>query len=189
MKRRINIWKNIDWFTVFIYLVLAIIGWLNIYSAEYNEEHQSIFDVTQRYGKQMIWIGAAFFIAFLVIVIDSNFYSFFSYFLHFVILFLLIAVILFGEAIHGTRAWFEIGNIRFQPAEFAKITVSLTLARYLSSYNVELNRFKTFLTVAAIILVPAGLILFQGDTGSALVFFSFVLVLYRQGLSLGILLL
>lgn len=189
MKRRINIWKNIDWFTVFIYLVLAIIGWLNIYSAEYNEEHQSIFDVTQRYGKQMIWIGAAFFIAFLVIVIDSNFYSFFSYFLHFVILFLLIAVILFGEEIHGTRAWFEIGNIRFQPAEFAKITVSLTLARYLSSYNVELNRFKTFLTVAAIILVPAGLILFQGDTGSALVFFSFVLVLYRQGLSLGILLL
>jgi len=189
MKRRINIWSNIDWFTILLYLLLVIIGWLNIYSAVYNEEHQSIIDLSQRYGKQMIWIFAAFFIAFLVVVIDSNFYSFFSYFLYFVIAFLLIAVTLFGQEIHGTRAWFEIGNVRFQPAEFAKITTSLALARYLSSYNVELNRFKSYLTVALIILLPAALILLQGDTGSALVFAAFFLVLYRQGLSLSVLLL
>lgn len=189
MKRRINIWSNIDWFTIFLYLLLVIIGWLNIYSAVYNEEHQSIIDLSQRYGKQMLWIFAAFFIAFLVIVMDSNFYSFFSYFLYFVIAFLLIAVTLFGQEIHGTRAWFEIGNVRFQPAEFAKITTSLALARYLSSYNVELNRFKSYLTVALIILLPAALILLQGDTGSALVFAAFLLVLYRQGLSLSVLLL
>jgi rod shape determining protein RodA len=189
MRRRINVLNNIDWFTVLLYLVLVIIGWLNIYSAVYNEEHQSIFDLSQRYGKQMIWIFAAFFIAFLIMVIDSNFYSFFSYFLHFVILFLLIAVIIFGEEIHGARAWFEIGNVRFQPAEFAKITTSLALARYLSSFNVALNRFKSYFMVALIILMPAGIILLQGDTGSALVFASFIFVLYRQGLSLSVLLL
>ncbi len=189
MKRRINVWSNIDWFTVFLYLILVIIGWLNIYSAVYTEESQSIFDLSQRYGKQMIWIFAAFVIAFIVISIDSNFYSFFSYFLHFVVLFLLIAVALLGEEIHGTRAWFVIGNVRFQPSEFAKITTSLALARYLSSFNVKLNRFKSYVTVAMIILAPAAMILIQGDTGSALVFVAFILVLYRQGLSLSVLLL
>ncbi|MEF8809534.1 MAG: rod shape-determining protein RodA [Bacteroidales bacterium] len=189
MKRRINIWRNIDWFTVLLYLLLVTIGWLNIYSAVYTEEHQSIMDISQRYGKQMVWIFAALFIAFLLMVVDSNFYSFFSYFFHFLILFLLIAVILFGDAVHGTRAWFEIGNVRFQPSEFAKVTTSLALARYLSSYNVQLNRFKSYSTVALIILTPAALVLFQGDTGSALVFGAFILVLYRQGLSMGVLLL
>lgn len=189
MKRRISLWKNIDWFTIFLYLLLVIIGWLNIYSVLYTEEHQSLLDLTQRYGKQMLWIFAALMIAFFVIVTDSNFYSFFSYFLHFLVLFLLIAVILIGEEIHGTRAWFEIGNVRLQPSEFAKVTTSLALARYLSSYNVELNRFKSYLTIALIILIPASLILIQGDTGSALVFGAFILVLYRQGLSLGVLLL
>ena len=189
MKRKINVINHIDWFTVLIYLVLVVIGWINIYSAVYNEEHQQIFDFTQRYGKQMIWICAAFFIAFLVMVIDSNFYSFFAYFLHFVVLILLIAVLLFGKEIHGARAWFELGNVRFQPAEFAKITTSLALARYLSSFNVVLNRLKSYITVALIVLAPAFVVLLQGDTGSALVFFSFIFVLYRQGLSLSVLIL
>ncbi len=188
MKRRINVWTNIDWLTVVLYLILVFLGWINIYSAVYNEEHQSIFDFTQRYGKQMIWIVAAFVIAIFIMIIDSNFYSFFAYFLHFVILFLLIFVTLFGTEIHGSRAWLEFGNVRFQPAEFAKITTALALARYLSSQNVSLKSFRTYLWVATIVLLPATIILLQNDAGSALVFFAFVLVLYRQGLSFGVLL-
>ncbi len=188
MKRRINVWSNIDWLTVVLYLFLVFLGWINIYSAVYNEEHQSIFDFSQRYGKQMIWIVAAFVIAILITIIDSNFYSFFAYFLHFVILFLLVVVTLFGTEIHGSRAWLEFGNVRFQPAEFAKITTALALARYLSSHNVSMNRLKTYLWLGAIILVPMAIILLQNDAGSALVFVAFVLVLYRQGLPLGVLL-
>lgn len=188
MKRRINVWSNIDWLTVVLYLFLVFLGWINIYSAVYNEEHQSIFDFSQRYGKQMIWIVAAIVIAILITIIDSNFYSFFAYFLHFVILFLLVVVTLFGTEIHGSRAWLEFGNVRFQPAEFAKITTALALARYLSSHNVAMNRLKTYLWLGAIILVPMAIILLQNDAGSALVFVAFVLVLYRQGLPLGVLL-
>ncbi|MBS3806705.1 MAG: rod shape-determining protein RodA [Bacteroidales bacterium] len=188
MKRRINVWSNIDWLTVILYVLLVFLGWINIYSAVYNEEHQSILDFSQRYGKQLIWISAAFVIAILIMIIDSNFYSFFAYFLHFVVLLLLVVVTLFGTEIHGSRAWLEFGNVRFQPAEFAKITTALALARYLSSHNITLNRMKTYLRLALIILVPMAIILLQNDTGSALVFTAFILVLYRQGLSLGVLL-
>jgi len=188
MKRRINVWLNIDWLTVILYVLLVFLGWINIYSAVYNEEHQSILDFSQRYGKQLIWISAAFVIAILILIIDSNFYSFFAYFLHFVVLLLLVVVTLFGTEIHGSRAWLEFGNVRFQPAEFAKITTALALARYLSSHNITLNRMKTYLRLVLIILVPMAIILLQNDTGSALVFTAFILVLYRQGLSLGVLL-
>mgnify|MGYP006290315161 CR=1 FL=1 len=188
MKRRINVWTNVDWLTVVLYVILVFLGWINIYSAVYNEEHQSILDFSQRYGKQLLWISAAFVIAILIMIIDSNFYSFFAYFLHFVVLFLLVVVTLFGTEIHGSRAWLEFGNVRFQPAEFAKITTALALARYLSSHDITLNRLKTYLRLALIILLPMAIILLQNDTGTALVFTAFVLVLYRQGLSLGVLL-
>jgi len=188
MKRRINVWTNIDWLTVIVYVILVFLGWINIYSAVYNEEHQSIFDFSQRYGKQLIWIAAAFVIAILIMIIDSNFYSFFAYFLHFAVFTLLVVVTLFGTEIHGSRAWLEFGNVRFQPAEFAKITTALALARYLSSHDITLTRLKTYLWLALIILLPMAIILLQNDTGSALVFTAYVLVLYRQGLSLGVLL-
>src|SRR6056297_99489 len=188
MKRRINVWTNIDWLTVVLYVILVFLGWINIYSAVYNEEHQSILDFSQRYGKQLLWISAASLIAILIMIIDSNFYSFFAYFLHFAVLFLLVVVTLFGTEIHGSRAWLEFGNVRFQPAEFAKITTALALARYLSSHDITLNRLKIYLWLAVIILLPMAIILLQNDTGTALVFTAFVLVLYRQGLSLGVLL-
>ena len=188
MKRRINVWSNIDWLTVGLYLILVFLGWVNIYSAVYNEEHQSILDFSQRYGKQLLWISAAFIIAILIMIMDSNFYSLFAYFLHVLVLFLLIGVTLFGTEIHGSRAWLEFGSVRFQPAEFAKITTALALARYLSTHNIKLNQLKTYLRVALIVLLPMAIILLQNDTGSALVFAAFVLVLYRQGLSVGVLL-
>ncbi|HAF27857.1 MAG TPA: rod shape-determining protein RodA [Bacteroidales bacterium] len=187
MQRRVNIWSNVDWLTVSMYLILVLMGWLNIYAAVYNEEHHSIFDFSQRYGKQLIWIGAALILAFLIFIIDINFYSFFAYLVYGIMIFLLIAVLIFGTKVHGARSWFELGSFRIQPAEFAKIATALALARYLSSYNVQINTLRSYLRVAAIILLPSVLILLQNDTGSAIVYFVFILVLYREGISESIL--
>jgi len=188
MRRKINVWTNIDWFTVILYVVLVFIGWLTIYSALYNEEHQSIFDFSQRYGKQLLWISAAFLIAILIMVIDSNFFSFFAYGFYVLVIILLIAVLFVGEEIHGSKAWLRIGSVRFQPAEFAKIATALTIAKYLSSFNIKLNEFKTYLKVTGLILLPLALIFIQ-DAGTALVFVAFILPLYREGLSSAVLLL
>ncbi len=188
MRRKINVWANIDWFTVILYVIFALLGWVNIYSAVYNEEHQNIFDLSQRYGKQLIWISAAFLVAVFVMIIDSKFYSFFAYGLYAIVILLLIGVLLFGQEIHGSRAWFQFGNVRFQPAEFAKITTALVLARFISSYNFKLNNVRNYLKVALIILVPMGLIFIQ-DAGTALVFIAFLIPLYREGLSAAVLLL
>lgn len=164
-------------------------GWVNIYAAVYNEEHQSIFDFSMRYGKQLIWISAAIVIAFLVFIVDINFYSYFAYAIYGFMILVLILVLFFGVEVNSAKSWFQFGNIRIQPTEFAKIATALAIARYLSSFNVQINTFKSYWKLAAIILVPAILTFIQNDTGSALVYFVFILVLFREGLAAEILLL
>src|SRR6056297_3538197 len=186
MRRRINIWTSINWLTVALYLLLVILGWINIYAAVYNEEHQSILDFSMRYGKQLIWICAALVIALLIFIIDVNFYSYFAYAIYGLTILMLILVLFFGVEVNSAKSWFQFGSFRIQPAEFA---TALAIARYLSAYNVQINTFKSYWRVAAIILAPAILIFLQNDTGSALVFFVFILVLFREGLSVEILLL
>lgn len=178
-----NIWTSIDWITIFLYLVLVILGWMNIYASVYSEESAGILDFSQRYGKQLTWILAALAIAFLVQVIDSRFYSFFAYLIYGIFILFLLLVLIFGREVHGSRSWIELGLFRFQPAEFAKIGTGLALARYLSAPNRKIHSPRTIGTMALIVLVPAFLILVQPDMGSALVFFAFILVLYREGLS------
>jgi len=183
MQRKVNIWNNIDWTTVFIYLILVFLGWINIYAAVYNDDHQSIFDFSQRYGKQLIWIFAALILIFIVFTIDINFYTFFAYVIYGGMILILLAVLVLGTKVHGATSWFEIGSIRIQPAEFAKIATALALARYVSSFNVQINTVKSYVRIAFIIFLPALLILMQNDTGSALVYFAFAIVLFREGLS------
>ncbi|MEA3316670.1 MAG: rod shape-determining protein RodA [Bacteroidota bacterium] len=189
MRRRNNIWRNIDWPIVIIYLALILMGWVNIYAAVYNDEYSSMFDFSQRYGKQLVWIIAALVIAFTVFIIDIRFYSYFAYILYGILVFVLIYVLIFGVEINGAKAWIQIGNMSIQPAEFAKFTTALALARYLSTYNIELNKVKIYFRVLLIIFLPSVLIFLQNDTGSALVYFAFFLVLYRNGLSESVLLL
>ncbi len=181
MRRSINILNNTDWVTVGIYLVLVILGWINIYAAVFDEQHESILDLSQRYGKQLIWIIAAIVLAITIFLIDTKFYSFFAYFIYAIAILLLIGVLILGKEIHGARSWFQIGSFNFQPAEFAKIATSLALAKYLSSYNIKVESFRAIVHVFAIILLPALLIVIQPDMGSALVFFIFILVAYREG--------
>jgi rod shape determining protein RodA len=183
MARRNNLWANIDWFTVLIYLALILMGWVNIYSAVYDAEHKSIFDVSQRYGKQLIWIGAALLIAFVILIIESDFYVFFSYYIYLFVILLLVMILFIGTEINASKSWFTVGGFGLQPAEFGKFATALALSKYMSSYGFKLKTFKSLSVIAGLIFLPALLIVMQNDTGSALVYFVFILVLYREGLS------
>ena len=188
MRERQGILQNIDWITVLLFLLLVFIGWINIYSAVYNEEHSNIFDFSQRYGKQLIWIFAALGIAFIIMLIDATFFTTFSYLIYSLSILSLVAVLLIGTEIAGSKSWFQFGSIAIQPAEFAKFATCLAIAKYLSTFNVSLSRFRSKIIASIIILLPASLVLLQNDTGSALVYAAFLLVLFREGLTGNILL-
>lgn len=181
--RRVSLLRNLDWITVLVYLLLVFVGWINIYAAVYNEDHQNILDLTQKYGKQLMWIIAAFVLAIMILIVDGKFYSTFSYPLYFIMIFLLVTVLIFGREVNGARSWFQLGVIRFQPAEFAKFATCLAIARYLGAYGLGVKKIKTFLISGIFLLVPAFLIVLQRDAGSALVYSVFLFVLYREGLS------
>ena len=187
MARRNSLWANIDWFTVLLYVALVLMGWFNIYSAVYNAEHDSIFDISQRYGKQMLWIGAAFLIAFVVLIIESDFYVFFAWWIYAFIMLLLVLILFIGTEINASKSWFTIGGFALQPAEFGKFATALALAKFMSSYNFKLASLKSLSIISIIIFLPVLLIYLQNDTGSALVYFIFILVLYREGLSEAVL--
>ncbi|MCQ4874929.1 MULTISPECIES: rod shape-determining protein RodA [Odoribacteraceae] len=188
-SRSNNLLANIDWISILLYMLLVLIGWLNIYAAVYDENHSSIFDISQKYGKQLIWIGAAFVLAFLVLLTDSKFFTTFSMVIYGIMIFLLIAVLFFGTETKGARSWFEVGDFRIQPAEFAKFATNLAIAYVMSRHNFKVMRFSSLVTIGVILALPAGLIILQNDTGSALVYSSFILVLFREGLHGSILLL
>lgn len=181
--RQNKFWKNIDSISIGLYLILVIIGWLSIYSAVFDESHSSIFDIERNYGKQLIWIITAFFIAFMILLIESKFYSVFSYGIYGVTLLLLVSVLFFGKYVNGSRSWFEIGSFRLQPAEFAKFATALVIAKYISTTNKKLKDLKTILASVGLLIIPMALILLQGDVGSAVTYVAFVFVLYREGLT------
>ena len=175
-------WKSIDMPIILLYITLVLIGWLNIYAAVFDESHASIFDLEKNYGKQLLWIATALFIGLMVLLIDSKFFSVFAFGIYGITLIMLISVLFFGKYVNGSRSWFEIGSFRLQPAEFAKFATALVVAKYLSS-GVKMERFSTKISVLGLIGLPMGLILLQGDVGSALTYVAFILVLYREGLS------
>lgn len=179
--------QNIDWVLVLMYLLMVFMGWMNIYAAVYNEEYKSILDSSQDYGKQLIWIITAFFIAFVILVIDGEFFPNFAWPMYGIFLLVLIVVIFAGLEVKGSKSWIGVGSFRVQPAEFAKFATNLALAKYLSNINIKIEKLSTKLIAAALFAVPALIIIAQKETGSALVYASFVLVMYREGLSGGIL--
>ncbi len=181
MRRAINIWANLDWITIFLYLILVIIGWLNIYAAVYSEQHKSIFDFDMRYGKQMIWILAALLIAVVIIFIDTRFYSFFAYAIYAIAILVLFSVLIFGKEVKGARSWFEFFGFHLQPSEFAKTATCLAVAKYLSSYSVKIEKFRTLVIVGIIIFIPMLCIALQPDFGSLIIFVALIFVIYREG--------
>ena len=189
MRERENIFQGVDWPLIVIYLVMVMLGWMNIYAAVYNEEHKSIFDTSQKYGHQLIFIISAFLIAVTLLFIDTSIFTKFAYPIFGVVLFFCIAVIFFGTEISGSKSWFRFGSFGVQPAEFGKFATCLALAKYLSTLNIRLTDLKTKIFSALIVLVPMGIIILEKETGSALVYAALVFVLYREGLSGNFLLL
>lgn len=183
MARRENIISNIDWISILLYGLLVFFGWLSIYSASSGETVETVFNFSERYGKQLIWIALSAVIAIFIILIDAKFFSAFAFWIYFFMLAMLIAVLLFGKTVAGSTSWFQIGSLAIQPSEFAKFATALAVAKYLSTLNIDMQKLSTKIKVSAIVLVPAALILLQNDTGSALVYMAFVLVLFREGLS------
>lgn len=183
MTSRNKISGNIDWVTVLVYSALLIIGWLSIFTASAGEDVSTLFDISTRYGKQMMWIGLAIILASIIMIIDAKFFSTFSYVFYFGMLLILIGVLFFGSTVAGSKSWFKIGGFAIQPAEFAKFATALAMAKYLSTLNVDMRKLKTKVISIAILLAPSLLILLQNDTGSALVYFSFIIVLFREGFS------
>ncbi|MCF8295716.1 MAG: rod shape-determining protein RodA [Bacteroidales bacterium] len=183
IQRKFKIWLEIDWLTIAAYLALVIFGLLNIYSAVYQPEHPSLFDMEMRYGKQVIWVVLAFVFALVIFLIDARFYQFIAYPFYLIMIFLLIAVVLFGTEVNGARSWFQAGAFRIQPAEFGKVAVVLTLAKFLSTFNIQIHSMRTLTILVGIVFLPALLIFFQNDTGSALVYFALIFTLYREGLT------
>lgn len=174
---------NIDWITILLYAVLVFAGWISIFAASSTDEVHSIFDISLAYGRQMMWIGLAVLLIIVILAIDAKFFSAFSFVIYFFMISVLVLVLLFGKTVAGSTSWFEVGNFALQPSEFAKFATALALAKYLSSLNIDMRKLKTKITAAIIALMPSILILLQNDTGSAIVYVAFVLVLFREGLS------
>jgi len=181
--RNTNILTRIDKTAIILFILLIIMGWFNIYAAVYNEEHSGLLDMSQRYGKQFIWMVASVVIAIFVVIIDNRFYFFFSWFIYGACMLLLILVVIFGKEINGARSWFEFGGFSLQPSEFAKFGTALALAGYLNTRRQDLTRLSAIVPASAIILFPALLTLLQPDMGSAVVYFSLFIVLFREGMS------
>ena len=177
-----------DWWTIGLYLVLVFIGWCTIYAACYDYDNADILNFSVNHGKQIIWICTAFLLGTVVLTIDSKFYSNIAYVFYALMIILLIATIFLATDTKGSHSWLNFGAFKIQPAEFAKYATCLCLSAYLSKSQIDLRQNKDLMMAIGIILLPAIIIIAQSETGSALVFFSFFLLLFREGMN-GIILL
>lgn len=176
---------RIDWLSLLLYLCIVCIGVASVYSATLDQDTQGLLD--GRSGKQMMWFGISALFAVVIFLLNSNFYEVFSWYFYGVLMLLLVATLLFGTEMFGSRSWLKLGPVSIQPAEFAKYGTSFAIAAFLSNIDVSLKKIKDLAIAGVIIAIPAILIVLQGDAGSALVFSSFILVMYREGLTPAIL--
>ncbi len=184
MNNQRSLFFNVDWFTVVLYLALCVIGWFNIHSAIFDEDHPSIVDLSTNYGKQFLYIVSAVVLATIILLMESRFFSALAPAVYVITMILLVLVLVIGRNVGGNQAWISLGGgFRLQPSEFAKFATCLMLARYLSGTNIKVTDTKSFLVATAIIGFPMVLIILQPDAGSTLVFFSLIFVLYREGIS------
>ncbi len=183
MSREGGFFSNLDWLTVFLYFILVILGWFNIYASIYDPvQDLSILDMSINSGKQVLWIGTAIILIIVILLLDFRIYESIAPLLYGVFIILLIAVVIVGKEINGAKAWFQFGSFRLQPSEFTKFATALLLGRYISTNSVKLSEFKSQLKAFVIMLFPVCLIMLQPDLGSALIFFSFVIPIFREGL-------
>jgi rod shape determining protein RodA len=173
---------RLDFTSVLFYILLVGFGFINIYSASTGADPEFSLSLKEVYVRQLIWMFGSFLLIVLVAFSNPNFFEFSAYVIYGITTALLIAVLLVGREVSGAKSWFGFGGIGIQPSEFAKFGTALAVAKYLGTYGVKFKGWKNISITLALILVPMSIVLLQNDTGSALVFLSFALVLYREGL-------
>ena len=174
--------RSIDWWTIIIYIALLSFGWISVCGASYSYGETDIFSLATRSGMQIVWIGTSIMLGFVILMLDDRFYDTFAYVIYALLLLLLFATIFNPHSIKGSRSWLVLGPLRLQPAEFAKFATALALAKFMSVYGYSINQWKHFGATLAIILLPMLCIVLQRETGSALVYLSFFLMFYREGM-------
>ena len=182
MRNNKSFFANIDWSLVLIYLLMLLFGWINIYAANYGEGVLNLITMDAEPGKQLFWIATSCIWIFFILLLDGKFYTTFSYLIYAFMVLLLIGVLFIGKEIGGAKSWYDLGSFSMQPSEFAKVGVLLALSKYLSQLNLNLNKIETQLRALAILAFPIVLIMLQPDAGSAIVFASLFLVLFREGI-------
>ncbi len=182
MRKQESLTEHLDWPLFGALITMLLMGLATVYSVAYNEEVPSLFAFSEKYGRQLFWILFSLFLGLLVFLIDSDIYRRFAIPIYLSTLVLLV-VVLFMPAVHGAHAWLGVGSFGVQPAEFAKISTSLLLAKYISGLTVKQQNTRTVLTASSILLIPMALILLQPDAGTFVVFTSFLFVMYREGLT------
>jgi rod shape determining protein RodA len=181
---RTNFIARLDWLTIVLFLVMVTFGWMNVFAATRNEATTgNLLDFSQRYSKQFYYILTALMIGVVALAIDSKVWSFFSVPIYVAALLILPITILIGREVNGARAWIFIGSFTLQPSEFVKFATALVVAKFLSRYNFQIHKPRSLLLIGLLLGIPFILILLQKDTGTALVFLIFALVLFREGLS------
>lgn len=181
-RERTAIFGGIDFTTVGLYIAISIVGLMSICSATYDPS-VDFFSFSNLYIKQAMWIGIAWVVAFVLMLLDSRWFHMLAYHAYGAGIALLVAVLVFGKEVNGAKAWFELGSVRIQPVEFAKIAIALAVARMLSGNNFQINAPGGLFKLAALILLPLGIIVAQNDTGSGIVLGAFIFVFYREGLN------
>ena len=180
--KRDSIWKSLDWVTVCLYLILVVCGWFSICGASYEYGNPEFFDFSTRAGKQLMWIVCSLGLGFVLLMLDDTFYDACSYLVYAAMIVLLVVTIFIAPDTKGSRSWLILGPVSLQPAEFAKFATALALAKFMSAYGFTLKSMRNAFLLAVIIFLPMLLIILQKETGSALVYFAFFLMLYREGM-------
>ena len=173
---------KIDWITIILFLLLVGFGWLNIFSASLSGEVISYMDMSEPYGKQLVFIGLTFVLIVLILSIEAKFYERFASIIYFVSLLSLLGLFLFGKNVNGATSWYAFGGMTLQPSEFAKAATALAVAKYISDLQTNIKDIQDQIKAVLIIIVPAVLIVLQNDAGSTVVYAAFFFVFYREGI-------
>ena len=186
MERRTDkskgVLRSLDWWTILIYLGLLTFGWASVCGASYSFDEPDIFSLSTRSGMQIVWIGTSIVLGFVLLMLDDRYYETFAFIIFGLLLLLLFATIFNPHSIKGSRSWLVLGPLRLQPAEFAKFATAMALAKYMSAYGYNIHKWRDFAATLAIIFMPMIFIVLQRETGSALVYTAFFLMLYREGM-------
>ncbi len=182
-RKKRGVLRSLDWWVVIIYVALLTFGWVSVCGASYSYGDTDLFSLSTRSGMQIVWIGTSLLLGLIILLLDERFYETFAYALFALMLLLLFATIFNPHSIKGSRSWLVLGPLRLQPAEFAKFATALALAKFMSKYGYDIHNWKDFAITLAIIFVPMLFIVMQRETGSALVYLCFFLMLYREGMT------